>query len=143
VLHEDQAQGLYLLGLPGIKSCYLPSPSVLAVRPCRDSADAMWAMSPTPIVASLAVPIVKVVMWAHGPSRKQHLCNLPFYGMQAMKVASTAAELWQATKSMAPLTLGIDEAHAMVCYRPDTGHHHVWGADMRQDVMKTRRMAQA
>ena len=32
-----------------------------------------------------------------------------------MKAASSAAELWQATKSLAPLTLGIDEAHAMVC----------------------------
>ncbi len=49
------------------------------------------------------------------PARSQHLCNLAVLGMQAVKVASTAAELWQATKTMAPLTLCIDEAHAMVC----------------------------
>ena len=48
------------------------------------------------------------------PAESGRLCKLRFLGMQAVKAASSAAELWQATKSLAPLTLGIDEAHAMV-----------------------------
>ena len=44
--------------------------------------------------------------------------------LQAVQAAKTVAELWQATKQMAPLTLGIDEAHAMVSTSDQSAYRH-------------------